>query len=356
MYELHKNAYRTVVSSVLCMALPLYTRGDMMGVYTGWVDGYLLETAYGTSLIADASTQTRKLGVLSEQAIHPSPETTMIYGGTGVNSQEVPDGEAWKSLYELVGTYTVVMIDGLLIWLVMGKSSTAGTGPYVHTVTPPTAVSGVLPPLPSITIQHDLTGTATDWGTQYKGVKVAKLALMCSAESQLLYGVVDWIAQTAVNAGFVSTNAPVFVPTALEQAYLFGNMTATFDGASFRETLIEMEFTMSPDFMMWRDTTLWLKDLIESSRKKYTLKFIWSPMSSVFFDELIASGNTKDIVFTWTRSADDYIEMTLTNCHVTKADTVSPKTGEHITQEVHIEPEAVSFEIKDSITGSEYGE
>ncbi|MHA2313325.1 MAG: hypothetical protein ACXADF_17700 [Candidatus Thorarchaeota archaeon] len=326
-----------------------------MGVYTNWVDGYLIESTFGTSDIANTNTQTYSLGVISEDAIHPTPETSMVFGGTGVNSQEVSAGKAWKTVFTSPGTYTVGMINGVLLWFVMGKSSTAGSDPYTHTITPSGATSGVLDLLPSFTIQHDLTGTASDWGIQFKGVKVARLELMCGWDTQYLFAVVDWLAKTAATAGFVSTNTPAFPTTANETPYTFSNMTATFDGNSFRDNLRSINFTIYPDMSPWLDNTLWLKSFIEGERKQYELKFTWSPTGSTFFDELIGTGNTKDTVIKWTRSANDYIQLTLSDCHVVSAPFKTPKTGTSLLQDVTIIPERLSIEVKDSIAGNAGG-
>lgn len=326
-------------------------------VYTHWTDGYLMESVYGTSLIIDTNTQTRSLGVLSADAIHPSPRATLVYAGTGVNKQEVADGsEAWKTIEELKGSYFVTMLDGILPWLVMGKSSTAGGGPYVHTVTPPTPVAGVLPDLPSLTIQHDLIGTSDPWGTQYKGCKISQLMLRCNQEDRLLDAVVDWVAQRSVNAGFVSTNEPVFAPTAVEQEYHIKNMAVTFDSSPV-EQVISIEFTINPDFIVWRDSSKYLKALIESTRKKYILRMIHSPTSSVFYDEVVAAtSNVKDMQIKWTRSVDDYIQLDLLDCKVLFNEQKSPTPKTTLMAEVIIEPTNVSFTISDMIPGATYGE
>jgi hypothetical protein len=271
----------------------------------------------------------------------------MIFGGTGISSYEVPDGGAWKSHENLRGAWVIVMINGVLFWMVLGSSSTGAGPPYTHTITPGS--------VPSFTIQHDLTGTATDWGTQYKGCKISQVAFNCNAKDQVLYANVDWIAKNAAKVAFISTNTPAFPATANESAYKFNEMTFTFGGADYRPNLLSLNLTISPDFITWKDGTRNLKQLIEGTRRKYLLQFVHLPPDSVFWEEALATGNTDDIVIKWTRSANDYIQITLTNCHVIWHDQQSPVKSRELQAEVIVEPEAISVEVKDSIAGNAGG-
>ena len=322
-----------------------------MGKYDTWVDGYLLETDYGTSLIANTNTQTYSLGILHDDAIHPSPKSSVIYAGTGVNSQEVPVGSLWKGPEDLRGSYNLILQNGILFYLVMGGSTTAAS---IHTIIPNPAS-----PLPSITIQHDLTDSAavsTDWGTQYKGVKVTKLELNCSFETQQLWAGVDWVAQTSSKQAFVSTNAPVLPTTATASSYLFGSMTATFDSVSFRDGLIDLQLTISPELLIWRDSTRTIPEPIDGGRKKYQLVFHHTPADSTFWEEAAATGNTKDIVLKWTKSTNDYIQITLSDVQVLYHEQKSPTIGQALVEEVICEARAVSIAVKDTITAGFYGE
>jgi hypothetical protein len=317
-----------------------------MGVYTDWTDGYLLESAYGTSLIANTNTQTYSLGVFSEDAIHPTPECDIIYEGAGTTKQ-VADAGAWKGPERLRGAYVIVLQNGILCYLALGSSSTAAS---VHTITPTTTS------LPSVTVQHDLTGTATDWGTQYKGVQVARLELNCAYDTQYLWANVDWVAQSAAKQAFISTNTPTLPATANSAPYKFSQLTATFAGNSFRTNLKSVSFSMTPNFIHWTDGTRTPPQPIEGDRFSYQLKFEHTPADTTFFDELVATGNTSDVVLKWTRSANDYIEITMTNCHINHAPQKSPKKGRSLIEEVWGEPEQVSIAIKDSVGVSHYGE
>lgn len=317
-----------------------------MGTYTGWEDGYLLETTYGTSLIANTNTQTNSLGILAEDAIHPSPQTDILYTPTG-GSRQSADGGVWKGAERLRGSYVVVPQNGVLLYLVMGASSTAAA---VHTITPTTGR------LPSVTIQHDLTGTASDWGTQYKGTQIQRLELSCNYDTRYLWANVDWVAQAASNAGFVSTNTPVLPTTATTAPYTFKSMTFTYDGDSYRDNLTEVSFVIDPDLHLWNDGTRTMPQPIEGDRVKYQLRFKHNPPSSTFWDDLVSTGNNKDAVLKWAKSTDDYIQINMTELHIAHHEQRSPTVNNELIEEVICEPREVSIAVKDTVTDSYYGE
>ncbi len=333
-----------------------------MGVYKGFVDGYKLEAVYGTSIITLAADTTYLWGAIAQKVVHPSPATSVIYGGTAVSAQEVAAGELWKGKEVLTGRYVFGMQNAIPLWAIMGKSAT--TGPvgsvYTHTITTPTAVAGVLPLLPSFTIQHEMAGTATNWQVQFLGCKMASFNLECIYEDKILMGIVDWIAKNAVKGTFELDDAPVLPPTANAAPYHFVNMTRTWDHGGTPEALDGLKgilLTIDPDITpeyVGRERNL--KSVLEGTRKLYTLKMTYSQGSSKIWEELIATGNVKELYFKFTRDTDDYIEITLTDCQITGHELITPELGMPLIEEVTLEPRSVSISVKDEIAGSYYGE
>lgn len=341
-------------------------------VFTRFKDGYAREGAstYGTTAIADTNATTYLFGVIGQTAVHPSPTTTIEYRATGVSAQEVPAGELWKGVFELTGMYPVGMQNGVLLQAVMGKSvtqdDTPSAGLYTHTITPPTAVDGALPLLPSFTIQHERTGTSSDWATQFLGVKVAALTLTCGFERRYLISKVDWIAKKAEKVAFTLTTDPELPTTENEGPFTFTNMTPTWDVDGTPATidgLTLMELSISPDFTVERAHTWdsgtytgqWLRSLMEAPRKKYNLSMTYHPDNSVFFEELIATGNTKKITFKFTRTDTDYILLTLDDCQFKGHEMKTPELGVALSEIVKVEPRTVSFTVVDKITSTHYG-
>jgi len=343
-----------------------------MGVYTAWKDAYKIESSaaggtYGTSTITTAGDTTYLLGALSKRFKHPSPTVAIHHGPVAVNARET--AYIWKGAMDCVGSGSLVIQNGIPIWLVMGKSSTAGAGPYTHTIT--TTDDGAANP--SITWHHERTGTATDWAVQFTGVKVSSLSLLCSNEGRYLIGAMNTIAQKAVDPNLDGTNAlltadPTLPPTATTDPYKFVGMTRTWDygGANTAiNGLVEMEFNISPDLQaiktanwtagVW--TGNWLYKLIEGARQKYELTVHYVPESDDIWDELVSLTNTKELYFKWTKSANDYIAVTLTNCQISTHEIVTPD-AEDMTDilETIIIPQSVSFTVVDSIAGGHYGE
>ena len=276
-----------------------------------------------------------------------------------MNAQEVPAGYLWKRAFELTGMYPVGLQNGILLWAALGASSTAGAGPYTHTIGAPTDGSV----LPSFTIQHERTGTATAWATQFTGCKVAGLTLTCSEEQKYLIGRVDWIAQKAADPAFVLDNDPTLPPTATTAPYKFAGMTRTYNAAAI-DGLVSMELSIMPDLTPIRAhkwdagtwTGQWLYSLIEAPRKQYRLTMHVVPDSDDMWDDAVSQAATSDIVFKWTKSTNDYIQITCTDCALTFHELDTPEVGDSLVDVVECEPRSLAIEVKDSIAGGYYGE
>ena len=340
-----------------------------MGVYKHFNDSYAREATFGTSAIPTDDVQTYKFGVIGkEKTVHPSPRTKVLYRATGVGSQEVPVGALWKQQLNLTGMYPITMQDGILIQAVMGASSTpppAG-GNYTHTISTPTDGSK----LPSFTIQHERTGTASAWSAQFLGAKIAGLTLTCGFDQRYLIGRVDWLAKKVFNPGFQLVNDPVLPPTSNDGAYHFGlmsrniYMTPEWDDPVSIDGLTKMELQISPDlqpiFAHVRDAGVWvgqwLWDIIEAPRKQYNLTMELSPDSDDMFDELTSLDNTLNMNFTWTRTATNYISMNLLDCQFISHTLTTPVVGDDLIEKVEVEPRSVNFVIMDQIEEAAYGE
>lgn len=330
-------------------------------------DGYLREDDYGVSLIDSADDVTYSFGMISQNAVHPSPSTVIQYGVTAVGEQEVSLDQVWKEMFDLSGMYPVGMKNGILLQAVMGGSSTVdeGGGVYTHTIAPAAPVDGVIPPLPSFTIHHERLDYSPVWVTQFLGAKVSSLLLTCGMEQRYLIARADWLAQKPDSPiAFQLDDAPILPPTKNIEPYHFRDFSMTFDGTPFTG-LNYMELSISPDFTKeqppaWSDEDdylgQWLTSLVESPRKKYSLSMDLLIQDSTFFLELLDLENTKDIVFTWTRGANDYIEATLSNCQFRAQEMYTPQIRTSHFERVICEPPSLSFEVQDGIAGGHYGE
>ena len=331
-----------------------------MGNYTAFRDGYLRETTFGSSIIPNAATQTYLWGAISQDSVHPSPTTSLYYRAVGVNAKEVDAATDVTKLEEIcTGMYGIIPQNGVFLEAAMGKSSTAGADPYTHTITP--TDDGSL--LPSFTMQHEVTGSATDWATQYLGCKINELALIMDYEGRYLVAMLNWVASEATDPGFMADNNPVLPATATTPAYYWGGFTKTFaaaagplDGLKYLELSInsglEPDYAARWDVATWKGRQPW--QFNEAPRKAYTLTMQLHPQSDDLWDELVATGNTDDIVLKWTKSVNDYIQATLSDCKFIKHEQKTMVRGE-LMVEVVCEPRAISFEVKDAIAGDAAG-
>ena len=341
-------------------------------VYNRFRDSYAREDPddpYGTTAIIDEDADSYVFGLISQNADHPTPVAHVDDAGVAVNEQEVADGDIYKENFELLGMYPLGFRNAVILQSVMGGSTTTGSGPYTHTLAPAAAVDGVIPDLPSYTIQHERYGSSDPWSTQFLGCKVASLLITCGWKRRFLAARVNWIAKKDDDVDFQMTNTPALPPTANDAPYVFNNMVRTWDvdGTPLALSgLRDMELLISPSFSTESGHTWdsvsgeyngdYITDLLENPMKVYDFKMIYMPTSSVIYKELKQTGGTKKMEFQWTRSATDYIKLTLTDCYVRRHQLVTRAIGQSDMLEVNMRPRKVEFEIKDLIPGVHYGE
>jgi len=336
--------------------------------YTQWKDGYAKETTFkdGTT-INDAADTAYKLGAIHKDTQWPSPEFEAMYNPVAVNAREVAAGNIWKSQATMRGVVYFIPQNGIPIWLTMGLSSTAGAGPYTHTITPTTDSSL----LPSIVIQHEEKGTATDEEYQFQGVKVDSLTLshdMQEGAPNVLTAKMEIMAAYALDPGFALTNDPALPATANTAAY--SALTRTWDYGSgnvaingLRSVDINIINGLMPLYAhSWTAgvyTGQWPYAFAEAPMKQYVINLVISKntIERSMWDELLSLSNTKEAYFKWTRSANDYIAVTATDCQVTRHDILTP-AGDKRDDVVGVDlyPRALSFSVVDSIAGGAYGE
>lgn len=335
-----------------------------MGKYDTFKDGYARETTPGTSVIDGAGDTAYMFGAMSQEFEHPSPTTEAISVATGVNAREVAAGLVFKSGFDLRGMYGFWMQNGIICELTLGASSTAGTDPYTHTITPTT--DGTV--IPSLTINHEREGDATDEEYQFRGCKVDSLVMFqdLSSEVPLLGAKVEWMAMNAAD-GIALTNAPALPATANTNG--FHNLTRTWDPNTDNKALDglqKLEISIANGLVPLRThrtdggtyTGRWPYQLLEATEKQYMIRMLLheSTVERKIWDTLIGTTETKDVVFKWTRSANDYIEVTASDCTVLSCQRKSAVVGELLLEEVVLKPRAMSISVKDSIAKARYGE
>jgi len=255
------------------------------------------------------------------------------------------------------------MQNGILCWMALGKSSTAGADPYTHTITPTTDGSRI----PSFTINHEQKGTATNEEYQFQGCKVDSLTLIHDmTDTPFLHAKVEWMAGKATD-GIALTNDPTLPATSNARAYVelerkwdTGGTPVNIDG--LKRVEIHIINGLQPVFAHTWDTGtytgMWVQEFLESNRKNYQIRMQLHPntIERRMWDSLISTTTAITSTFKWIRGANDYILVTATG-PVVEHQLITPQTGEALIEEVVIEPYALSIEVKDSITGAtNYGE
>ena len=328
--------------------------------YVSFQDSYELEANWGVSTIPNAATQTRLLGVIREKATHPTPRFTPLYSPPAVGQREPPADGIVKGATTYQGNWTIILQNGIPLWMVMGASFTPGGGPpHTHTITPAY--------LPSITLQNDRKGSGTDWGIQYTGVMITRFKLLDDRRVPGLIAVIDWTAKDAADPGFVLSSTPALPATATTGPF-FELVTATYDGNNL-DGMTSFEFSIDPglEALMgnwWlagvdqQHKPLWI---VEDFTRKYSLNIkMMPPNDDIWDDGINPVSASKDMVFKWQKSANDYIEITMTDCVPIFPETTTPTRkddGTVVLEETYeFIPTQVSIEVKDAIAGGSYGE
>jgi hypothetical protein len=331
--------------------------------YTEFRDGYKKETTPGTSIITAVGDATSKLGAVSQESEHPSPVALTNYIPTGYNVKEVGAGGMWKSHYIIAGMYGLIMQNGILCWMAMGSSSTAGADPYTHTIAPTTDGS----PIPSFTINHEQKGSATNEEYQFMGCKVDSLAMIYDMkDAPFLFGKVE-IRGLKAQDGIALTNDPTLPATAntdaytnLERKWDTGGTPVNIDGLQRVEIHIanglEPKYAHSHDTGVY--TGMWPYTLLEATRKEYRIIMQLHPntIERRLWDSLIATTTAITSTFKFIRGTNDYILVTAVG-PIVEHQLITPVVGETLIEQVVIEPYDLNIEVKDSITGvANYGE
>jgi len=330
--------------------------------YTEFKFGYAKESVFRTSVIDDVGDTAYKLGAFADAAKHPSASYDAIPIGPGYNSLEVAAGMMFETSAEMRGFYTLIVQNGIPCWMALGKSATTGTDPYTHTITPYT--DGTL--LPSFTINVEDEGTATDEEFQWTGCKVDSLVLSHDAKTaNILTAKMEWMAGKEAD-GIALTTAPQLPPTAntdpyiqLERKYDISGDNLDMDGLQRVDIVIQngLEPLQAHTTDAGTYTGEWTYQFLEANMKGYEIQMLLHPstVERKIWDDKRNHTNTKDYTFKWTRSANDYIKVTATNCHVLEHEKITPKAGELMLLIVRLKPEQLSIEVKDSIAGGLYG-
>jgi hypothetical protein len=177
---------------------------------------------------------------------------------------------------------------------------------------------------------------------------------------------VEWMAGKATD-GIALTNDPILPATAnansyitLERKWDSAGTPVSIDGLQSIEIAIAngLRPIYAPTWDTGTYTGQWVQEFLEANRKQYKIRMLLHPntIERALWDELIATGNTKDATFKWVRGTNDYILVTASDCQVVEHQLITPAAEEGLLEEVILEPRALSIEVKDSIAGGFYGE
>jgi len=331
--------------------------------YNQYVDGYVKEATYGTlTTILDGAGDTVYLaGALSQENVVYNIVTTLHRKATSYNVKELTsNNDTFKGKYTVTGMWPMVAQNGIPVWMALGASSTAGAGPYTHTITPTTDGTKI----PSFAIYHEAAGSGTTLPFALSGMKCNTLLMRHDfANAPFLMYRMDWLGRKAEKLGFSLTNKPALPATANTDEY--SQLTRTYNSVSIEGlTAVEVYIHngLTANYAHTYDTGtytgMWNWGQSEAPEKDYRIALDFHPhtLEDDMFNELVATGNDYTAVFKWQRSANDYIQVTATGSDVIEGQLITPVVGTLEVQRYILRPRQLSVEVKDSIAGGAYGE
>jgi len=330
-----------------------------MTIYYTYYNGWARETTFGTSVIDGVGDTAYLWGAEGSQSKYRIDSETR-FRPTGVSAREVPAGNAYKAKHTVTANIGVLVQNGVLLQAVLGKSSTAGAGPYTHTITP--WDDGTR--LDSFTINAEMLGSATNFPVQVTGAICGVLTLKYDlTPPAVLMAQADFLCKKFQD-GQVLTTKPQLPPTATTSQY--DTFTRTFNSVAL-DGLKDIEITIDNGLNAHHANTndagtytgMWCFAISEASRIFYEVRMLFHPstIEDDLFDEAVTTGNTYDLVLKWQKGSDtnDYIQMTFSDCHVDVYEVSVPSPVDEIMlHEAILHPERLSVEVKDSIAGNPY--
>jgi hypothetical protein len=247
------------------------------------------------------------------------------------------------------------------IWFALGKSSTAGT---THTLTAATAVSGIVPQLPSLTIHAerlDAAAVLTDWVTQYAGCRVAGARFYCGDDAPELTTVLGLLGRSATKMAFKLTNKPADVTGTHTNPlhYLWNGSTVKYDGVAVEGvTHWEISLDNGTHAIPGQYASKYPAAIYQGDHQTVTLKIRYNPQVLTLHDDLLATTvPAKNWTFLFTRHAtDDLLQFTCTTAATTKHPVPHPVTGGTFAVELEADVTSLTVAATDQINASFYGE
>lgn len=320
--------------------------------------GFKREAIWATSVITDPAHDAYKLGIMTGEQIHPTPVTDLTLSPPEVYTAESPSAE--KNDMVVTGKYNFIAQNAVFLEWILGKSSTAGPvgGVYTHTLTTPT--DGSL--LPSFTTHLQMDGDAVAWNLQTIGLKASSVKILTRAvdfESMLV--TMEVAAKRTDTSVITLTNPTALAATATTSTYAFNKLTRTFDSnpiAGLTSVEIDILAGTRPDFESTYDGASWdgnwAARLEENTTRTYLLKMQVVVEDDTFWTELLALGNTKDLVFKWIKTTDDYIEITCTDVFFL-AHPIITRSGKKTIADISCRFLSMTVSVKDTIAGDADG-
>ena len=297
-----------------------------------------VETAFKEVVVQAA--QTKVFGLLHEDVSFPDPDVNYDCYSVIGGDRDVAACDELEIVCE--SSIPMILQNGELLAMLMGKTVTTGSDPYTHTITGADT-------LDSMCIEGVLNDGSSDFVRYARGTKINKGTLEAAEKERLKYSM-DII--TAITEKTANTKSSITLLTT--KPYFFYQGVLSLWGTEFarlKSFNLSIDNMLSPEWYIQSTDGQYAHE-INAQERAYELKCTVIAADTAIFDKIgVDTAFDIDLTFTRTAAADtlQIKNPTAKKCYLKSAPHILPATGGNIPVELTIIPRGIEFIAVDAI-------
>lgn len=296
------------------------------------------ETAFKEVTVQAA--QTEVFGLLKDDVTLPDPDVNYDCYAVIGGDRDVSACDELEIVCE--GSIPMILQNGELLAMLMGKCTTTGSDPYTHTITGTNT-------LKSMCMEAILNDGTNDFIRYFRGTKINKGTLEAAEKERLKFSI-DVI--TAIAEKTAQTRSTITLLTT--KPYFFYQGVLSLWGTEFarlKSFSLSVDNMLSPEWYIQSTTGQYAHE-INAQERAYEMKCTVVVDDTTIFDH-IGTDTAFDIDLTFTRTAaSDTLQIknpTAKKCNLKSAPHILPASGGNIPVELTIIPRGMEFVVIDAI-------
>lgn len=283
----------------------------------------------------------KTFGLLKEDVVLPDPDVNYDCYSVIGGDRDVAACDELEIVCE--GSVPMILQNGELLSMLMGKCVTTGTSPYTHTITGADT-------LKSLCMEAVLNDGSSDFIRYFRGTKINKGTLEAMEKERLKF-TMDVI--TAIAEKTANTKSTITLQTT--KPYFFYQGVLSLWGTEFarlKSFSLSVDNMLSPEWYIQSTDGQYAHE-INAQERAYELKCTVIAADTTIFDK-IGVDTAFDISLTFTRTAaSDTLQIknpTAKKCYLKSAPHILPATGGNIPVELTIIPRGIEFIVVDALS------